>query len=266
MTDAHYNLDKSLENLAENRIRQGRSNQQYTMTAANDLADMLSDMLNSLQNPKMGEGKGKGKGQSFSLPDIIKKQKGLGEKMKEGMKKGKKPGEKEGEGEKGNKGEKNGEGKSGKEGGKGDDGQNKGEQMTGEQYQIYQEQNALKEALKEMMGKEGKNGAKGQKAIKQMEELEKLLLDKGFDNQVLQKMVQLEHELLKLEKAEKEQGKENKRKSETNTKDFELRSIPKIKGEKLYFNNNEILNRKPLPLRSNYKKKVQHYFKEEVNR
>lgn len=257
LTDAHYNLDKSLENLAENRIHQGRSNQQYTMTAANDLADMLSDMLNSLQNPKMGKGKGKGEGESFSLPDIIKKQKGLGDKMKEGMKKGEKPGEKDGNGEKEGK---KGEGKNGKNGKEG--GQNKGEQMTGEQYQIYKEQNALKEALKEMMGKNGNNGSQGQKAIKQMDELEKLLLDKGFDNQVLQKMVRLEHELLKLEKAEQEQGKDNKRKSETNTKEFELRSIPKIKGEKLYFNNNEILNRKPLPLRNNYKKKVQQYFKE----
>jgi len=254
LTNAHYNLDKSLEYIAENRIQQGRSHQQYTMTSANNLADMLSDMLNSLQNPSMGEGKGKKKGESFSLPDIIKKQGDLNEKMKDGMKPGEKPGEKEGE----RGGEKSGKNGKQKQGGKGS------EQMSGEQYQIYQEQNALKEALKEMMGKEGKNGAKGQKAIQQMEELEKLLLDKGFDNSVLQKMTQLQHELLKLEKAQLQQGKDNKRKSETNTIEFKQRNIPKIKGKKLYFNTNEILNRKPLPLRNNYKKKVQQYFNEEV--
>ncbi len=255
LTNAHYNLDKSLEYIAENRIQQGRSHQQYTMTAANNLADMLSDMLNSLQNPSMGEGEGKKSGESFSLPDIIKKQGELKKKMEEGMKPGDKPGEKEGEGS----GEKNGKNGKPKQGGKGT------EQMSGEQYQIYQEQNALKEALKEMMGKEGKNRAKGQKAIKQMEDLEKLLLDKGFDNQVLQKMTQLQHELLKLEKAHLQQGKDDKRKSETNMIEFEKRSIPKIKGAKLYFNSNEILNRMPLPLRNNYKKKVQQYFKEKVN-
>ncbi len=247
LTEAHYNIDKSLENIAENRIQQGTSNQQYTMTAANNLANMLSNVLNSLQNPGMGSGKGKGN--SFSLPDIIKKQQGLSEKMKEGMKKGEKPGEKEGKGKKSGKGNKQGQGDS-------------KEQMTGEQYQIYQEQNALREALQELMGKEGKGGSKGQKALKQMEELEKQLLDKGFNNEVLQNMLHLEHELLKLEKARLEQGKDKKRKSETNTQQFSQRTIPQIKNIKLYFNSNEILNREPLPLRNAYKKKVQEYFKD----
>jgi len=198
--------------------------------------------LNSLQNPKSG----KGKGNSFSLPDIIKKQKGLSEKMKKGIEKGKQQGQKQG------KGEKNGEGK-------------QGEQMTGEQYQIYQEQNALREALKELIGKDGKSDAKGQKALKQMEYLEKQLLDRGFNNEVLQNMLHLEHELLKLENAKLEQGKDNKRKSETNTQQFKNRNIPQIKNKKLYFNTNEILNREPLPLRNTYKKKVQEYFKEKSN-
>ena len=235
LTEAHYNIDKSLENIAENRMKQGRSNQQFTMTAANNLADLLSNLLNSLQNPGMG--KGKGKGNSFSLPDIIKKQKGLGEKMKEGIKKG----EKEGEGKKG--------------------GSNGREQMSGEQYQIYQEQNALRQALREMMDKDGKGGSKGQEALKQMEDLEKQLLDKGFTNEVMRQMLHLEHELLKLENATLKQGKDSKRKSETNETQFNKRTIPKIKNKKLYFNSNEVLDREPLPLRTNYKKKVQEYFK-----
>jgi hypothetical protein len=235
LTDVHYNTDKSLQNIAENRIQQGRSNQQYTMTAANNLADMLSNLLNSLQNPGMGEGKGKGN--SISLPDIIEKQKGLGEKMKEGMKKG----------------ENNGEGKKG--------GSNGREQMSGEQYQIYQEQNALRQALQEIIGKDGRSGSKGQEALKQMEELEKQLLDKGFSNEVMQQMLHLEHELLKLEDATLKQGKDSKRKSETNETQFNKRTIPQIKNKKLYFNTKEVLDREPLPLRTNYKRKVQEYFK-----
>ena len=235
LTDVHYNTDKSLQNIAENRIQQGRSNQQYTMTAANNLADMLSNLLNSLQNPGMGEGKGKGN--SISLPDIIEKQKGLGEKMKEGIKKG----------------ENNGEGKK--------EGSNGREQMSGEQYQIYQEQNALRQALQEMIGKDGRSSSKGQEALKQMEELEKQLLDKGFTNEVMQQMLHLEHELLKLEDATLKQGKDSKRKSETNETQFNKRTIPQIKNKKLYFNSKEVLDREPLPLRTNYKRKVQEYFK-----
>ena len=237
LTEVHYNIDKSLENIAENRMEQGRSNQQYTMTSANNLADMLSDLLNSLQNPGMGSGKGKGN--EISLPDIIQKQGELTGKMKDGMKKGEK------------------EGQNGKEG--------QGEQMTGEQYQIFKEQNALKQALQELMNEEGKGGVNGQKALEQMEELEKQLLDKGFNNDVLKRMIQLEHELLELEKATQEQGKDNKRKSETSKIIFETRKIPEIKGKKLFFNANEVLNRDPLPLRNDYKKKVQDYFNEKIN-
>jgi len=85
LADAHYNLDRSLENISDNKIDKGISNQQYTMTAANNLADLLSNILQNLQNKKPGSGKGKGKkGEDVSLPDIIKKQGKMLEKMKDG--------------------------------------------------------------------------------------------------------------------------------------------------------------------------------------
>ena len=227
ITEAHYNIDKSLENIAENRMRQGITNQQYTMTAANNLADLLSDMLNSMQNPSMGSGKGKGK--SESLPDIIQKQKGLGEKMKDGIKKGKQKGKEQGK----------------------EKGEEQGEEMTGEQYQIYQEQLALRKSLEELMDKEGKGTKEGKQALNKMKELEEQLLEKGFDNQVLEKMLQLEHELLKLDDARLKQGKDKKRKSETNTLNFQKGSIKQLQLKKLFFSPNEILNRQPLPLRNN---------------
>ena len=250
ITDAHYNIDKSLENIADNKMRQGITNQQYTMTAANNLADLLSDLLNSMQNPSMGSGKGKG----MQLPDIIQKQKGLGEKMKEGMKKGKEKGNKNGDGKE----------KDGKDGKEGTEGQ---EEMTGEQYQIYQEQQELRKALEELMrneGKDGKGGNDGKKALDKMKELEQQLLDKGFDNKVLENMLQLEHELLKLEDATLKQGKDNKRKSKTSTLEFQQRAIRELQLKKLYFNPNEILNRQPLPLQNSYKKKVQGYFNDKL--
>ena len=245
IADAHYNIDKSLENIAENRMRQGISNQQYTMTAANNLADMLSDMLNSLQNPSFGKGKGKGNKNDIGLPDIIKKQGELNQQMKDGMKKGEKPGDKEGEQQ----------GKSGRMG-------KSKEQMSGEQYQIYQEQQALREELQQMMHEQGKNGSNGNKVLEKMKELEEQLLDKGFTNEVLQNMLQLEHELLKLDDATLKQGKDNKREAITNRETFQQRRIRELLQKKQFFNSNEILNHEPLPLRNNYKKKVQVYFQD----
>ena len=238
LTEAHYNIDKSLENIAENRMQQGRSNQQYTMTAANNLADMLSDMLDSMMNPSMGEGEGKGESNPFTLPDIIKKQEGLSDEMKKGIKKAN---EKDGE-------------KDGQEG-------DSREQMSGEQYQIYQQQQQLRQQLEQLLEEPGESGTRGNKALEKMKQLEQQLLDKGFTNEVLQNMLQLEHELLKLEDARLKQGKDNKREATTNQKTFQQRKIEELLQRKQFFNLNEILNREPLPLRTNYKKKVQEYFK-----
>ncbi|MCB0475575.1 MAG: hypothetical protein KDC69_07860, partial [Flavobacteriaceae bacterium] len=202
LTDAHYNLDKSLENLAENRINQGMSNQRYTMTAANDLADMLSDLLNSLLNPSSGQGSGN----QFNLPDIIEKQQGLKKQLEKGMQQG----------------EQQGQGQS--------------EQMSAEQYQIYQQQAELRRALEELLDKEGNSGAQGKKALKQMEELEKQLLDKGLKEEVMQNMLRLEHELLKLKDATLQQGEDSKRNSDTNKEQFLNKPIAPLKNNKLFFN------------------------------
>ncbi|UMB53016.1 hypothetical protein MKD41_11805 [Lutibacter sp. A64] len=252
VSDAQYNIDQSLVNFSDNRFREGISNQQFTITSVNNLANKLSDLLENLMNASASMGKGKGSSQGFSLPDIIKKQGELSEKLEEGMKKGDKPGDKN-EGEDGNK--KNGEGE-----GNNEDGNS--EQMNEELYEIYKEQAKLKEMLKEMMGSEGEKPGQGSDAVvKEMEVLEQELLEKGFTNSVLEKMKNLTHQLLKLETARKEQGEDEQRKSETNLQSFQKRNIDKLKLQNQYFNYNEILNRQSLPLRKIYKIKVQEYFK-----
>ena len=230
---AHYNLDKSLENIAENRIQQGRSNQQYTMTAANSLADLLSDMLESLQNMKPGSGSGKGKEGELSLPDVIKKQQGMMERMKQGLQ-GKK-----------------GEGKQGKE------------SMSGEQFQMYQEQKMLKDQLKEFLDKEGRGSQAGKSVLNQMEELEKILLEKGITRESLERMQKLEHELLELENASLKRNQDNKRKSETNDLEQEFREIEELKLKRRLGVEDEILRRKSLELSPEFKRKVKRYFDQE---
>ena len=94
-----------------------------------------------------------------------------------------------------------------------------------------------------------------------MEDVERDLLNKGFTNKTLQKMIQLQHQLLKLENATFQQGEDNKRKSRTNTQQFNNTLSDQHKTAKQYFNTTEILNRQALPLQQVYKKKVQDYFK-----
>ncbi|WP_272151015.1 DUF4175 family protein [Tenacibaculum aiptasiae] len=247
---AHYNLDQSLENFADNKFRNGISNQRYVMTSANTLADMLSNALDAMQNPLPSSGKGKGKGKSFSLPDIIQKQNELMEKMKNGMKK-----KNQGKPKDGKDGKKGGD-KGKKEGEKGE----QGEGLDGELFQIYKEQSELRQQLENAI-KQGKDSnGKAKQALKEMEQLENEILEKGFTQQSINRMQRLNYELLKLDKATFEQNREKKRKSNTNLQEFNNNSTKELKFKKLFYNQTEILNRQSLPLRQNYKKKVQEYF------
>jgi hypothetical protein len=74
-------------------------------------------------------------------------------------------------------------------------------------------------------------------------------------------MMNLQHQLLKLENATFQQGEDNKRKSKTNQQQFNNLTNTQLRNAKQYFNTTEILNRQALPLQQVYKKKVQEYFK-----
>ena len=134
--------------------------------------------------------------------------------------------------------------------------------MNGESYGIYQQQQQLRQALQNKLKELGKAGL-GQQVLKQMENIESDLINKGFTNQTLQRMMSLQQQLLKLENATYMQEEENKRESNTNLKQFENFSNDQIPRAKEYFNTTEILNRQALPLQNVYKKKVQDYFKKE---
>lgn len=280
--NVEYNIDKSLETLADANVPKGVSHQQFATSSANKLADMLAATLNNMQMSMSMSGAGKGKpkpgqGDGMQLPDIIKKQESIGEKAKKGMKPGQKPGNgkegKAGENDGGKEGQskegKEGKGKEGKSGqsgggnGQGNkDGQN-GDDGEGDAkaiMEIYKEQQQLREALENELNKQGLGG-QGQNALGQMKQIEKQLLNKGFNNDVLQKMLNLKYELLKLDKAFQQQGEEKKRQSETNKKEFTNTSTALPTRLQEYLNSVEILNRQTLPLRSNFNQKVQEYFK-----
>ena len=277
LSTAHYNLEQSLENFSEGRFDNGISNQRYVMTSVNNLSDYLSTMLNNMKNASMKMGAGK-KSKGFSLPDIIKKQGELSEKMKKGREKskelarkpGKKSGEVKGDGKKGEKPSKNDE--AGKninepnEGGLGEKGTVQNDDLDGELYEIYKQQTQLRQqlqtAIKESRQGNEKNFGQIKKVLKSMEQLENEILEMGFSARTIQKMQQLNYDLLKLDTAALEQGKENKRKATVNRNTTNKNDKKPLNFKKQFYNQIEILNRQSLPLHKNYKLKVRDYFSE----
>ncbi|MCP4974523.1 MAG: hypothetical protein GY931_00045, partial [Maribacter sp.] len=280
ITEVYYNIDKSLESIAENRMYQGVSYQKYVLNASNNLADFLADILDNMQQ-SMQSGSGSGSNQDgFQLPDIIKGQGALKEKMDGmGQSEGGKPKEGEGKGQKGQSGEesggekgsKPGERKSGKEGESGKDGsggkggghEQANEEELKEIYEIYKEQQILRQQLEQQLLDMINTGDKklGEKLVKQMEDFERDLLENGVTQRTKNKINYIEHELLKLENATLKKGKKLKRESITNKNNFQNPILTKPSVLDNYRNETEILNRQALPLRQNFQNKVKEYFK-----
>ncbi|MFO7721421.1 MAG: hypothetical protein R6W85_13420 [Gillisia sp.] len=253
LTDVEFNIDKSLERLAENQLPQGTASQQYVMTGTNELALMLSNVLSNMQemvNPQPGSGGG---GPGMQLPDIIQSQEELNKKMQQGLTPGEGEEPKEGEGE----GEDS-------EGGNQNRGQEKGsdtfgEEMDGELYEIFKEQQMLRQQLEDKLKEHGLD-KKNSGLLREMENVEQDVLEKGFNAETLERMNRIVHRLLQLESAVMEQEEEERRISRTNENKYENRAKDQIIKAKEYFNSTEILNRQTLPLRPVYKEKVKRYF------
>lgn len=285
ITEVYYNVDKALENLAESRTYQSLSSQQYVLTASNTLADILVNILGNMQESmKSGNGSSSGDGKAgFQLPDIIKGQGELKDKMGQMGQGDKSPSDK-GQGEAEGKGTEKGKGQKGGEGGQGEDGQqgegtkgkngkngSNGGQGNGEGnemelqeiYQIYKEQQLLREQLAQqlldMINKEDRDLTN--KLLQQMEDFENDLLENGITKRGMEKINTINHELMKLENAVLKQGQKSERESNTNSGNFMNTITTKPSALENYRNDVEILNRQALPLRQIYKEKVKTYFK-----
>ncbi len=304
ITEVYYNIDKSLESMAEGQMYQGVSYQKYVLTASNSLADFLANVLENM-NQSMQPGQGEGDGQQdFQLPDIIKGQQSLNEKMGKEGDKGK-SGEKGKEGQSGEQGQEGKDGKGGEQGQSGKEGQGKnGEQGEGqgeggkngqgengqngkgkgpengegngdgsgqgmseaellEIYEIYQEQQRIRQELEKQLENMINSGDRklGEKLIRQMEDFENDLLENGITQRTISKANTIQYELLKLENAAIKQGEKPERESSANQKDFTNPITTKPSILENYRNEVEILNRQALPLRQNFQDKVKVYFK-----
>ncbi|WP_461533984.1 coiled-coil domain-containing protein [Sinomicrobium sp.] len=247
LADAHFYIEASLDQLAENEVYRAVASQQYSFTAANNLAALLSEVLDNLQeNMSMGSGSGSGE---MQLPDIIQSQEQLNEQMKQQI-----------------DGDKNKSGEEGKEKGDGESGEGdvmeEGEGDAEALYEIYKQQQLLREALEKQLEEMGDSpGSKdGQQLLREMENVENTLLREGMNETSMKQMLNLKHELLKLKEAAMEQGTENRRESSTATNAYKREAVKTLPEVEEYLQGVEILNRQVLPLRQIYKDKVKKYF------
>ncbi len=279
ITEVYYNVDKSLESIAENQVYQAASYQQYAFTASNALADFLANILDNMQQSMMS-GKGQGQGNGFQLPDIIQSQQQLQERMK-GSSKGENEGSsgKNKEGETGKDGEKGSKGqgeqpRSGKQEGRGNErnGQGNGEGGNGEYseealreiYEIYKEQQVIRKRLEQQLEDiiEENDKELARKLTLEMERFEEELLKSGITERTLNRMNRIQHRLMRLENAALEQGERKERESDENKKEFSNPILTKPELLENKSSNIEILNRQALPLRRRYQNRVKEYFKD----
>ena len=294
LTDIQYDIDKSIERLAETQIRLGTTSQQYVMVNANELSNMLDSSLDQMnqqmsgsgQGQSSGKGKGKSQGSGFQLSDIIQSHEEL-QKQMQGQ--GKKPGDKGrgsqkgnqsgqdakdgdskqglNQGKKGNKGQNGGNGESGNNANEGSNGNEQGlnNEMSGELFEIYKQQQELRNQLEDKIKELGIE-SDARNLEKSLDYLEEDLLMEGFSSNVLKQMENIKHQLLKLEKAAQKQGQDSKREATTNYKNYQNKS-PSTKEDSIkeYFESFEILNRQQLPLQTKYKDLIKKYFNENTN-
>jgi len=238
MQQINFNLDKSLENLAERRKSEAGRNQQFTMTSINNLALMLNEALDQLEknkkNSKKG-GKGKGKG---SMQQLQQMQEQLNKNMQQAKEKMQKEGNK---------------------------GSVPGGTMSEEFARMAQQQQMIREALQKINQEDNKDG-KGSmgnlnQVVKEMKQTETDLLNKRIEDETIRRQQRLVTKLLDADKATREQDEDKKRESKAG-KDLPPSYQQQLQEfKKKQVSEQELLQKLPPSLNYYYKNKITDYFK-----
>jgi len=188
-------IDQALQNLGDRQMAEAGSNQQYAMTAMNNLALMLSEILEQLEKSKNGSGKGKSKQQT--LGELAKMQQQLNQNMQKAREQMQK------ESDKGQSGQKQGQGST----------------VSEQLARMAREQQMIREALQQINQEDNKDGTKGlgnlDKISQQMEQNERDLVNKHITDEALKRQEQIQTRLLEAEKAEQQRDQDQKRESNT---------------------------------------------------
>ena len=255
------NIENAVKHIADRQTSKASVEQQYVMTAVNNLALLFDEAIKQMQEQQKGPpgegecnkpgGKGKGKPSAKSMKemqDALKKQL---DKMKKSMEKGDNSGGKK-EGEKGDGGK--------KPGGQG----GVGGMSSKEIAQMAAAQSALRKQMEQMgqeLNKDGSGNGNGLKKIaKDMEKLEEDIVNKRISKETITRHKDIMTRLLKHEKAQREREFDEKR--EANEAKKQLFSNPNEYLEYKEEKEKEIEMLKTIPpsLKPYYKNKVNEYF------
>lgn len=233
VNDINYNLASVIDLMSDRFVPQTRGKQQYVMTSINNVALILSELLKQLQE-EMTAGTGKTKtnkpGKKKSdIESLRQLQEGLNKQIQD-LKNGKPT-------------------------------QNMSKQLA----QMAAKQEMLRNALRKLDQENNKDGSSPfgnlSEIQKLMEETEKDIINKNITDETLKRQKEIEVRLLEAEKAEKEQGKEEKRESKSAREMFKqkppsLEEYIKNKEKEI-----ELLQDVPPNLTPYYRIKVKEYFR-----
>ncbi|RDV14396.1 DUF4175 family protein [Pontibacter diazotrophicus] len=232
VTAMNESMDNSMKELRDRNVGKGNVQQQLAMTSMNNLALMLNDAMKQMQQAmqQMGNMAGQQKGNKPKPGDMGEMQQQLNKKM-EDLKKG---------------------GKSGKA-------------LSEELAKLAAEQEALRNALKELEKQGQKPGEKGQNGdlgniSKMMEQSETDLVNKRLTEQTIMRQREILTRLLEAEKSAKERELDNKREAKT-AQETDRKVPPSFeKYFKAKEKQTELLKTIPPALSPYYKQKVNEYF------
>lgn len=233
------NIKKAIEHLGERRTHMVINHQQYVMTSMNNLALMLESSLEQMQQQmqsKPGSGQCSKPGEN-KKPGGAKSMREMQESLKKQLEQ---------------------MGKQQQQGGK----------PSSKQFaKAAAQQAAIRKKLRElkkMLEKEGKGNSLGDlnKTETMMDDLERDLYNKRLNQNVLKRQQEILTRLLEHEKAERNQEKDNKRKSNEG-KDINRPVPPSIEEYlKQKEKEQELLQTLPPDLSPYYKNKARDYFRE----
>ena len=228
LNNALYHSRKTLDLLQDVKFSMVRMHQKNFFSNINRLIYLLNLFLDTQSRPKMGMGQGQGsKSQGQSLPDKIRKK---SNQIKQGMEQMMR----QGTGQKG-----------------------RGEKMSKRAWQLYKEQQQLKDMLRQF---EGEHPDKRIRELnKKLDELSKQVLRKGLNKKLYEQILQLQYELLKLVKATYKQHQSEKRLSHEGKFSGAPPDSLRLELFRKYFPQYEQLKRFDWPLTKDYERIYRQY-------
>jgi len=226
-------MESSIKALRERENSKAIGEQQFAMTAMNNLALMLDDVLEQMQmqmQSSMGMGEqSQGNQQTPSLSEMQKSLNQKTQQLSEGQKQGRQFSEKLGE-------------------------------LAAEQAKIRK----MMEELQQELGKDGKeggkdNGGNASSITEEMEKIEEDLVNKRLNRTLIERQQKIVTRLLESEKARQEQEEKDERKGETAT-EYERKRIPNAFEEYIKEKEKEIEQLRNVP------PNFTPYYKNEINK